>query len=368
LGPPAKATEARMQFRLGRMSVGDILDRSLKLFLSRLGTFYAISLIVQSPLIAFQILAPTPTEMGWNFVLIVGGTVLLSFVLTLVGMAAQIKVIEQEFIDRKIGIGEAFGFALTRSVPVIVVSFVLGIIFTVGLYLCCVPGVIFMCMFAVAVQAVVLEGDGPFDGMGRSVKLTKNYRGRIFLIGFLYFILYIMVVGVLAVVLNKFVPANQFVIDANGLPKEVVRNQTNQIIQILITTPITIFFSTYLTICLTLVYFDLRTRKEGFDLELLARGMPQDRRRRSRGDDDYEDDDDDRPRRRRAADDDDDDRPRRRGREDEADEDDRPRRRRDLDDDHDDRPRRRGREDEDDRPRRRRDLDDDDDDRPRQRD
>ena len=35
--------------------------------------------------------------------------------------------------------------------------------------------------------------------------------------------------------------------------------------------PISILFATYSAICTTLIYFDLRARKEGYDLELAAR-------------------------------------------------------------------------------------------------
>ncbi len=354
-----------MQFRLGKMSVGDILDRSLKLLFGRLGTFYLISLIVQSPLVVFQILAPTPETMDIKFALVAFGSLLLALILSFVGMAAQIKVIEQAYIDRKVGIGEALAFAMTRFLPVLLVSIVLGLVVGLGFILCIIPGIIFFCMYGVSVQAVVLEGVGPFAGMDRSAKLTKKFWGRIFGIIFLNGVLQLVVVGVLGVVLEKFAPSAEVVLDARGFPANVRYNRTNQIIHVLVTTPITILFSTYGTICLTLAYFDLRTRKEGFDLELAARGMPQTRRRRL----DDDDDDDDRPRRRRDEDDDDD-RPRRRPREDEADEDDRPRRRRVADDDEDDRPRRGRRDDEDDeddQPRRRRDADDDDDDRPRRR-
>src|SRR5262249_22357332 len=47
-----------MKFRIGEMTVGDILDRGLKLLFSRLGTFYTINLIVLLPVLAFQLAMP----------------------------------------------------------------------------------------------------------------------------------------------------------------------------------------------------------------------------------------------------------------------------------------------------------------------
>jgi hypothetical protein len=356
-----------MQFRLGRMSVGDIFDRGLKLLFSRLGAFYLIGLIVQSPLILFQILLPMMMNANNLGALVIAGLVslVLMLILTLIGMAAQIKIIEQAYIDRNVGIGETLSFALSRVLPLFAVSFFFGLLVGVGFLMCIVPGCIFIAMYGLAVQAVVLEDMGPVEGMNRSARLTRKFRWRVFGIWALNFVLQIVVGGVLGVVLEMLAPVGQPVFNVRGAPN-VVFNQTNQIIHAVVTSLVTILFNTYGAICLTLAYFDLRTRKEGFDLELAARGLPQDER------DDYDDDDDDRPRRRHRDDeeDDDDDRPRRRHRDDEENEDDRPHRQRVADDDDDDRPRRGPREDEadeDDRPRRRRDADDDADDRPRRR-
>lgn len=38
-----------MRFQIGAMTVGDILDRGLKMLLLKLGTFYVINLIVLAP-------------------------------------------------------------------------------------------------------------------------------------------------------------------------------------------------------------------------------------------------------------------------------------------------------------------------------
>jgi len=339
-----------MRFRYGAMSTGEILDRSLKLFFSRLGTFYAINLIVQSPLIAVKLFAPAlvhavgDDERATIIVAVLG--LILLMALMFIGMAAVMKVVEQEHIDQKIGVGESLGFALTRFLPLILVTIIYYLVVYVGLLLCIVPGIIFACMYALAGQAVVLERVGPLAGMTRSAQLTQDWRGRIFGIGALIVLMYLVLGVGLELGLNAVLPQVEVVRDNDGFPR-VQLNETNRIIHVIVETLLSILISTYAAVCLTLVYFDLRTRKEGFDLELAAKGLPQAERPRRARFDDEEDYDDDRPRRRRDEEEDyDDDRPRRRRDEDDRDEDDRPPRRRPRDDDdrdEDDRPpRRRG--------------------------
>jgi len=50
----------------------------------------------------------------------------------------------------------------------------------------------------------------------------------------------------------------------------VVYNTTNQLINVILSFPFNVLVGTYASICITLLYFDLRIRKEGFDLELAA--------------------------------------------------------------------------------------------------
>jgi hypothetical protein len=44
----------------------------------------------------------------------------------------------------------------------------------------------------------------------------------------------------------------------------------NYVINVLVIQLVNILVQTYLAVCITLLYFDIRIRKEGFDLELAA--------------------------------------------------------------------------------------------------
>src|SRR5947209_11202037 len=107
-----------MHFQIGAMSVGDILDRGLKLLLARLPLFYAVNLIALTPTLLFQLVLPFVQQGARGseiFAVVVGGG-LVSLVLSLItgpiGQAATLYIIAQEFVDQHAGFGESFRFAL----------------------------------------------------------------------------------------------------------------------------------------------------------------------------------------------------------------------------------------------------------------
>jgi hypothetical protein len=326
------------------MTVGDILDRGLKLLFARLPAFYLIQLLVLGPVILLQLAAPfvgeaigrgggNPLDPAVLIAAVVAGlaALLLTLVLQPIGNAAILHMIMEEYTGNRVGIGEAFSYALTRFLPLIGASIVVGLAVVVGTLLCCIPGIYFGIVFAFVGQVVVLERLGVGEALNRSWTLVTGHWWRVFGVLLLIGIINSVIQGTIGGVFGAVMPAQEVIPGPNG--PRVKFNPVNHVVITLVTQLVGIVFTTYMAVCTTLLYLDLRIRKEGYDLELAALRP-----------DDY----DDRPRRRRDATDDyddEDDRPRRRRRDeaDEYDEDDRPRRRRrddDYDDDYDDRGRR----------------------------
>jgi hypothetical protein len=71
-------------------------------------------------------------------------------------------------------------------------------------------------------------------------------------------------------VLEQFVLPAQELVATDAGPQTVI-NVRNQMIDTLVSSLLQILVQTYGAVCTTLLYFDLRIRKEGFDLELAAR-------------------------------------------------------------------------------------------------
>jgi hypothetical protein len=265
-----------MKFQLGAMSVGDILDRGLKILFSRLGTFYAINLILLLPLLAIELAIPWMVESNANpnpIMLLASIPIFLivAIILGSVAGGATIEVIGKTYVDEPVSAGSAIRYAFGRLGALIGTSFLVGVIVIIGLALCFVPGIIFALMYAVANQVVMLEGRSGGAAMSRSAELTSGFRGRVFGVIFLV----ILVTGLLNLGLQKglaiaFPPGGDVLQTATGF--EMKRyNHPNYEINMVAGFVVQVLLGAYQSICLTLLYFDLRVRKEGFDLEVAAR-------------------------------------------------------------------------------------------------
>jgi hypothetical protein len=253
-----------MKFQIGAMTVGDILDRGLKLLLARLGTFYAINLIVLSPIIAVQLATPV-LGAGLGFLVVP----ILNLILQPIGTAAILHVISQEFVDQRVGVGDAFRFALSRFGTLLGASIISGFIIGIGLGCILVPGLIFWTWYALVPQVVVVEGLGVTASLNRSKQLGEGFRWRIFGIICLVLTLMVIILVALALLLGQVFPQNEVVPVAGGGIRFVL-NYRNYAIDTVITELVIILMGTFQAVCLTLLYFDLRIRKEGFDLEMAA--------------------------------------------------------------------------------------------------
>jgi uncharacterized membrane protein len=187
-------------------------------------------------------------------------------------------MISQEFIDQPVSMGAALRFALRRFGSLLFTSILVGLVIGVGLILCFVPGILFYVWYVFYAQVVVVESLSGSSAMNRSKSLTEGYRWRVFGLLVLFIVItYIFQLGVslMQYVLPSYeaVPVprrNQF-----DLGVKLVPVYPNVLINILVIQLISILVQTYQAICITLMYFDLRNRKEGFDLEMAAREQQQ---------------------------------------------------------------------------------------------
>jgi hypothetical protein len=268
-----------MKFQIGAMSVGDILDRGLRLLLARLPALYTINLIVLLPIIAYQLLLPLllgeEAELATAaLVSVLGsfGVIILTLILQPIGAAAILHVISQEFVDRHVGIGDAFQFAFSRFLSLLGASFVAGLIIGVGMMLCCVPGLIFWTWYAFVAQVVVVERLSAMASLDRSRRLGEGYFGRILGVLLLIALLTGVIPLLLGIGLGIFLPASETVPVAGG-GFRIVTHYGNQVVHVLVAYLAQMVFGAYQAVCLTLLYFDLRIRKEGYDLEMAVQGQ-----------------------------------------------------------------------------------------------
>jgi hypothetical protein len=293
-----------MKFQLGAMSVGDIMDRGFKLLMSRLGTFYLIQLIAILPFVLLTLGMPLLMGRGMGyFAAGLAIALILYVVLSQVASAAILHVVAEEYRDRRVGIGPALQFALGRFGALFATSLLAGlIIFSIpfvgfvvfitgtamaspglsllGTLILLVGGVmaiIFALRYMLASPVVVVEDLAGMPALSRSKDLSSGYRGRIFGILFLIGLLGGIIGAALGGALEFVLPSGGQVVvvppvGIGGQPTIQVTptNFVNKATNTAATQLVNIFFGSYLAVCLVLVYFDLRVRKEGYDLELAA--------------------------------------------------------------------------------------------------
>jgi membrane-anchored glycerophosphoryl diester phosphodiesterase (GDPDase) len=114
--------------------------------------------------------------------------------------------------------------------------------------------------YGVAVPAAVLENLGPNSALRRSVELTEDYRGRIFLI----WLCAIVLAYATATLLQLPFMVGAF-LAGPGTATALVLN----VIGLVLGTAGSTFTGPIMIIGLALAYYDLRIRKEALDLQMM---------------------------------------------------------------------------------------------------
>ena len=168
----------------------------------------------------------------------------------LVGSAAILKVISDGYLGREPSSTDAIRFALSKVWPLFVAGFARSLLTGLATLLFVVPGIIVACGYSVVSQVVVLESlPRSTDALGRSWALTKDYKGTAFIMGLVLYLVAIMPGGVAA-----------------GILAAMGSQVAGQVIGGLCA----IVLAPLLPCGMTLFYYDLRVRKEAFDLQLLG--------------------------------------------------------------------------------------------------
>jgi hypothetical protein len=260
-----------MKFPIGAMSVGDILDRGLKLLLARFPLIIAITLIVQLPFFIFQLLIPALEGMGAGVALLTLVAALISaLILGPISQAVVLYVVMREYVDRPAQFSEAFNLALKRFGPLLGSVILSGLLVGVGTLFCIIPGIYLGVIYAFVAQVVVLENRSGMSALNRSKSLVSGYWWRVFGVIFLVEIVMILVVGVVTAALALVLPFQEIVRGAGGFPIAHTTNYFNYTIHKVVEVLLNVLMGSYLAVCITLLYLDLRIRKEGFDLEIEA--------------------------------------------------------------------------------------------------
>ncbi len=318
--------------RLRPLDLGDLLDAVFRLYRSNFLTFIGIVALVQVPMIVLHIGAtmifgegvttdamhlahmlstfdPQRDSWGnlpvWNMTLFLVASLALALFQGVVAQqiinGALAHAISERYHERSVSLLGAYSFGAGRMVSLVVAGLLvslligvlvvlfgsilvggfalvagtmtsesaqtgialfmlMGIVALVGVLLLALAVVAMVVLFLFVTQVIVLEGHGPIEAMRRSVSLVLSSFWRVAGIWLLMYVLvWILTLipstilgGVVGLVFNN--PIEDFV------PRQSLTALVGYLSQILVLPPL---LASY-----TLLYYDLRVRKEGYDLEL----------------------------------------------------------------------------------------------------
>jgi hypothetical protein len=259
--------------QLRPLGIGEILDVAIKIFWRHKGTLARIVLVVVAPvtvlanLIQFSALPDedafsADTASNADFSLAITGflaSALLGWIGTTFATAACFKAVGEAYIGEPPKWRSSLSFVARRLHSVIWLVFLTTLVTGVGLLLCIVPGIYFFVAFSVVMPVLLLEGLRGRRAMGRSRRLIS---GRWWAAFALLLVGYILT-GIVAAVVEGAVTAVTFTDTGDDTLVAFLVTTIGAVGAAVATAP---FQAAYTSV----LYFDLRVRKEAFDLQLLA--------------------------------------------------------------------------------------------------
>jgi hypothetical protein len=264
--------------QLRPLSVGEILDLAIKIYRQRfvhlvkavtvvVAPVSVLGALIQLSLPDSESLTDTTDEFGqvtvesgdiWAFV---GGFVALgivAYVASQLAAAASFKLVSGAYLDEEPDWRASLAFATSKLGSLIWLTIVFALGLVAGVLACIIPGIYLYVAWTVAVPALLLEDVRGAKALGRSRALVK---GRWW--------------PVAGVILVAFILSGLVQTVASGLFLAVASMGDNEVVdvvaQAVANTAASVLTTPFTAAVIMVVYFDLRVRKEGFDLELLAR-------------------------------------------------------------------------------------------------
>ena len=253
-------------------TVGEILDVAVLLYRARFAPLMKVTLAVTLPvslLTMFVLLSAVPDEggaFGFNVMspfffsssdsAAMLGAVVVTFILSTLSTAfvtaAATRIVGDVYVGGNEPLGTSVRAVAKRLLPLIGLT----LLTTIAVGLTCIAGYVLSVFWAVAVPALILEGTAVFRSMGRSFALTKTAFGvsfGVYWLGqLLVFALSLGLAGLFTLLITT----------ADSTSADVIAQSVGTAVATVVTTP-------FLAAAVVALYFDLRIRGEGFDVQMM---------------------------------------------------------------------------------------------------
>jgi hypothetical protein len=262
------------------LGVGEILDAGIKVYLKNARTLMGLTAAVVVP---FQILSalillstvstgsevphgtldlPAGSAGTSNHAASLGASAILSVTGVIIGLLATascVKAISDIYLDQPTDIGSSLRFALRRLGSLVWLEIILGVLVTLATIALIIPGIWLWVSWSVATPVLLIDGARGSKALGRSRRLV---RGRWWPTAGLLFVAAVMVAVVGGAIEGALVG-----ISLAGGGESLVLTVVVVSLAAAISSVLVRPFQAAVT---TVLYYDLRVRHEGYDVQLLA--------------------------------------------------------------------------------------------------
>jgi len=263
------------------LSLGEILDRTFTLYRRNFFLFLGITTVPHLLILALNLCQvyfmqapatpatrsrgaqlPTFPSSSTLGLIVIGAVVafVVYMVAYLFSQAGTIYAVSELYLGRTTTIGDSLRRAWGQLANLFGVTMLSGICVFIGFICLVVPGVYLACRWITCVPAALLEDLGPRSALERSYHLTEDNAGRAFLIYLLYMVL--MYAASLLFVIPFTVGMAMSLKDPGMARLWSGLMQVGSFFAGVLVGPI-------LLIATSVFYYDLRVRKEAFDLQLM---------------------------------------------------------------------------------------------------
>lgn len=244
-----------MRYELRTMSVGEILDMSIRLMRDNFLLLCAITGLVYFPYNLFTNLlsgSMKNPEGASAFSPYFAVLALIGFLVVMgmgpVANGAVTKAVADRYLDQPTSFGRAYGYVFRRIGKLVGALLLVMLFVSLGFLLLIVPGILLGIRYLLVPIVVVVEDVGGATALKRSRELMKGNWGKAVVLGILLMIVWAVMAGVSALIPQRFLAA-------------------------MVSAAVAVLYTTFGQVSIVVIYMHARCQKEAFDLEFLAKSL-----------------------------------------------------------------------------------------------
>jgi len=252
--------------RFEAMTTGALLDRAFRLYANNFALLLGITAVAYVPLYGFMLLIQSSIsgQIGaaasqlWVIVSQVLFIILWASIALPISVGAATYAISERYLGNDVTASQSLTRALSQLWTMSVAQISAGMRVMVGFVLLIVPGVLWSISYMLIGPAIMIEGLKAGPSLKRSWQLVKGHRGKGFAV--------LLVINLLVVLIGLGVGSlAKMFLNLESSSGTIFGNAIDNLVSVVLT-PLGVVAS-------ILLYYDLRIRKEGFDLEMLSRSF-----------------------------------------------------------------------------------------------